>query len=87
VLTAWFLLAAPAIAAILLWGNWGWFLIAVVVVMVQYAAFRRTERFSARVWRTVSIGRRNREARINEGLYLLTVIAGITLLVAALVGP
>jgi hypothetical protein len=86
-LTAWLLLAAPAIAAILLWGNWGWFLIAVVVVMLQYAAFRRTERFSARVWRTIGVGRRNRQARMNEGLYLLTVIVGIALLVAALVGP
>jgi hypothetical protein len=32
-------------------------------------------------------GGRNRQARMNEGLYLLTVIVGIALLVAALVGP
>ena len=86
-LTAWLLLAAPAIAAILLWGAWGWFGIAVVVTVLEYVAFRRTERFSARVWRTVGVGRRNRQARMNEGLYLLTVIAGIALLVVGLIGP
>jgi hypothetical protein len=86
-LTAWLLLAAPAIAAILLWGAWGWFGVAVVVMVLEYVAFRRTERFSARVWRTVGVGRRNRQARMNEGLYLLTVIAGIALLVVGLIGP
>ena len=86
-LTAWLLLAAPAIAAILLWGAWGWFGIAVVVTVLEYVAFRRTERFSARVWRTVGVGRRNRQARINEGIYLLTVAAGIALLVVGLIGP
>jgi hypothetical protein len=86
-LTTWLLLAAPAIATILLWGEWGWFLVAVVVVLLQYAAFRRTGRFSARVWRTLGVGRRNRQARMNEGLYLLTVIVGIALLVVGLVGP
>ncbi len=86
-LTAWLLLAAPAIAAILLWGAWGWFGIAVVVTVLEYVAFRRTERFSARVWRTVGVGRRNRQARRNEGVYLLTVVAGIALLVVGLIGP
>ena len=86
-LTAWLLLAAPAIAAILLWGAWGWFGIAVVVTVLEYVAFRRTERFSARVWRTVGVGRRNRQARMNEGLYLLSVIAGIALLIVGLIGP
>jgi hypothetical protein len=86
-LTAWLLLAAPAIAAILLWGAWGWFGIAIVVTVLEYVAFRRTERFSARVWRTVGVGRRNRQARMNQGFYLLTVIAGIALLVVGLIGP
>jgi hypothetical protein len=85
-LTAWLLLAAPAIAAILLWGAWGWFGLAVVVTVLEYVAFRRTGRFSARVWRTVGVGRRNRQARLNEGVYLLTVVVGIALLVVGLFG-
>jgi hypothetical protein len=87
VLTAWLLLAAPVIAAILFWGSWGWFGLAVVVAALEYLAFRRTERFSARVWRTLGIGKRNRRARMNEGFYLLTVIAGFALLVVGLIGP
>jgi hypothetical protein len=55
--------------------------------VLEYVAFRRTERFSARVWRTVGVGRRHRQARVNEGLYLLTVVAGIALLVVGLIGP
>ena len=86
-LTAWLLLAAPAMAAILLWGAWGWFGMAIAVTVLEYVALRRTERFSARVWRTVGVGRRNRQARINEGIYLLTVAAGIALLVVGLIGP
>jgi hypothetical protein len=70
-----------------LWGAWGWFGIAIVVTVLEYVAFRRTERFSARVWRTVGVGRRNRQARMNQGFYLLTVIAGIALLVVGLIGP
>ncbi len=85
-LTAWLLLAVPAIAAILLWGSWGWFALAVAVMALQYVTFRRTERFSARVWRTVGIGRRNRQARLNEGAYLLTVVAGFALLVVGFIG-
>ena len=86
-LTAWLFLAAPAIAAILLWGAWGWFGIAVVVMVLEYVTLGRTKPFSARVWRTVGIGRRNRQARMNEGFYLLTVIAGIALLIVGLIGP
>ena len=86
-LTTWFLFAAPAIAAMLLWGTWGWFGVAIVVTALEYVAFRRTQRFSARVWRTVGVGRRNRQARMNEGLYLLTVIGGIALLVVGLIRP
>lgn len=83
-LTPWLLLAAPLVAAVLWWGQWAWFAVAVVVAAVEYLAFRQTERFSSRVWRTVGVGHRSRKARTADGLYLLTVVAGLVLLGAAL---
>lgn len=86
-LTAWLLLAAPVAAAFLLLGSWGWFAAAVIITVLEYAAFRRTERFSSRVWRTIGVGRRNRRARVADGYYLVTVVAGIVVLIVALLGP
>ena len=79
-LAPWLLLAAPVLAAILFWGSWAWVAVAGAIAIVQFLAFRRTERFSARVWRTVGRGRRSREARAADTVYLLTVIAGLFVL-------
>jgi hypothetical protein len=86
-LAPWLLLAAPVVAAVLLWGTWGWFAGAGAIAVVQYLSFRRTQRFSDRVWRTVGRGRRSREARAADSVYLLSVIAGIVVLVVAVIGP
>jgi len=83
-LTPWLLLAAPVAAAALWWGTWVWVVVAAAIAAVQYLAFRRTERFSARVWRTVGMGRRSRQARTADTVYIAAVIAGIAVLVAAL---
>jgi hypothetical protein len=83
-LTPWILLAAPVAAAVLFWGDWAWVAVAVAVAVAQFLSYRRTERFSARVWRTVGHGQRSREARAADALYLVTVVAGLVLLVLAL---
>lgn len=85
-LTPWLLLAAPVAAAVLFWGSWAWCAVAVAITVVQYLSLRRTEQFSARVWRTVGRGRRSRRARSADGLYLLTTVAGLVVLAAAVVG-
>jgi hypothetical protein len=83
---AWLLLAAPVVAAALFWGSWAWFAVAVVIAVVQFLAFRRTEQFSARIWRAVGHGHRSRTARGAETLYLLCAGAGVVLLVVSLLG-
>ena len=83
-LLPWLLLAAPVVAALLLWGDWAWAGGALIVAVVQFLALQRTQRFSARVWRTIGIGRRSRAARGAEALYLVTVVAGLAVLVVAL---
>lgn len=80
----WVLLAAPVLAAALWWGSWVWCAVAVVVAVVEYLALRQTERFSSRVWRTVGSGQRSRKARTSDGVYLVTVVAGLGLFGMAL---
>lgn len=78
------LLAAPVIAAILLWGSWGWVIAAVAVAVGEYAALQRSQRFSARVWRSVRIGRRSSRERTTETVYVATAVAGVALLAIAI---
>ncbi|MCU1483886.1 MAG: hypothetical protein JWN67_632 [Actinomycetia bacterium] len=82
-LLPWLLLAAPVVAAVLLWGDWAWVAVALAIAAVQFLALQRTQRFSARVWRTIGIGRRSRAARGAEALYLVAVVAGLAVLVLA----
>jgi hypothetical protein len=44
-LTPWLLLAAPVIAAVLLWGSWGWFGAAVAVTVLEYVALQTQRAF------------------------------------------
>ena len=85
-LAPWVLLAAPVLAAVLFWGKWAAVAIAVAIAVVQFLSFRRTERFSARVWRTVGHGRRSQEARAADAVYLVSVVAGLVALAIAVVG-
>jgi hypothetical protein len=77
------LLAAPIAAAVLSWGRWGWVAAALAVAVVEYAALQRSQRFSARVWRSIGFGRRSRQERGTEGIYVLSAVAGVVLLVAS----
>jgi hypothetical protein len=86
VIVAILLLAAPAVAAVLLWGSWGWVAAAVVVAAVEYATLQRSQRFSARFWRSVGVTRRSRQERGIEILYLLSAAAGVALLIGSLLG-
>ena len=79
------LLAAPVASAALFWGSWGWVAAAVAVAGVEFAALRRSQQFSARVWRSVRVGRRSRRERATESLYVVTAIAGVILLAVAVV--
>lgn len=80
------LLAAPVVAAILVWGSWGWVAVAAVVTVVQYATLKRSQQFSARVWRSIGMGRRSRRERGAEGAYVISAAAGVALLVASVLG-
>ncbi len=79
------LLAAPVASAALFWGSWGWVAAAVAVAGVEFAALQRSQQFSARVWRSVRVGRRSRRERATESLYVVTAIAGVILLAVAVV--
>jgi len=68
------LLVAPIATAALFWGSWGW----------TAAALRRSQRFSARVWRSTPTGRRGDRERATESVYVLVVLAGLVLLVMAI---
>jgi hypothetical protein len=78
------LLAAPVAAAALFWGSWGWVAAAAVISVVEYTALRRSQRFAARVWRSIPIGRRRSRERTTETLYVVTAVAGVVLLAVAL---
>ncbi len=78
------LLAAPVAAVALFWGSWGWAATAAAVAVVEFATLQRSQRFSARVWRNLPIGRRRSRERVTETLYVLSAVAGVVLLVVAL---
>ncbi len=80
VLVAYLLLAAPVVAALLFWGDWAWVAAAVVVAAVEYATLQRSQRFSARFWRSVGVSRRSTRERGIEILYLISAVLGVALL-------
>jgi len=84
VIIALLLLAAPVVAALLFWGEWGWVAVAVVVAAVEYATLQRSQRFSARFWRSVGFTRRSTRERGVEIVYLVSAALGVVVLVWAL---
>jgi hypothetical protein len=77
---------ARAVAAVgLFWGSWAWMVVAAVVAAVEFVSLRRSERFSARIWRSVPAGRRHRREQGAETIYVVSAIAGAVLFVVALV--
>jgi hypothetical protein len=80
------LLAAPVAGAALFWGSWGWVAGCAAVAVVEYATLQRSQQFSARVWRSVRVGRRSRRERATESLYVVTAVAGVSLLAVAVLG-
>jgi hypothetical protein len=85
VVVAYLLLAAPVVAIVLFWGSWGWMATAAVVAVVEYATLRRSQRFTSRLWRSAPIGRRRSRERATETVYVVAAVAGVVLLVVALV--
>jgi hypothetical protein len=77
------LLAAPVVAAVLFWGSWIWLAAAAVVAGVEYATLRRSQRFSARLWRSIRVGRRSSHERAAESIYVVSAVAGVVLLAMA----
>jgi hypothetical protein len=86
VIVAYLLLAAPVVAAVLFWGAWGWLAAAAVVAVVEYATLVRSQRFSARFWRSVGMTRRGRRERGTEIVYVISAVSGVALLVGSLLG-
>ena len=80
---AYVLLAAPIASAALFWGSWGWVAAAAAVAVAEYATLQRSQRFSARVWRSIRVGSRSSRERSTETLYVITAVAGVALLVMA----
>ncbi len=78
------LLAAPVVATVLFWGSWGWLAAAAVLAVVEYATLKRSQRFSARFWRSVGAGRRSSRERAVESIYVVSAVAGIVLLAVAI---
>jgi hypothetical protein len=85
VLVALVLLAVAVAAIVLFWGSWVWMIVAGAVAVVELVALRRSERFSARVWRNVPLGHRRRQERATETAYLFSAAAGVVLFIAALI--
>jgi hypothetical protein len=85
VIVAYLVLAAPIAAVVLFWGSWGWTAAAAALAAVEYASLRRSQRFLARVWRSVPVGRRRSHERAAESVYVVTAVAGVVLLVVAVV--
>ncbi len=85
-IVAYLVLAAPVVAALLFWGSWGWVAAAAVVAAVEYVTLQRAQRFSARLWRSIGMGRRSRRERGTEGVYVISAAIGVALLVASLLG-
>jgi len=86
VLVAYLLLAAPVVAALLFWGSWGWVAVAVVTAAVEFASLQRSQRFSARVWRSIAVTRRSKRERGVEAIYVISAAVGVILVVVSLVG-
>jgi hypothetical protein len=86
VLVAYLLLAAPVVAALLFWGAWGWVAVAVVIAAVEYAALQRSQRFSARFWRSVGMTARSTRERGIEIVYVISAALGVVILIVALLG-
>ena len=84
VIVAYLLLAAPVVAALLFWGAWGWVAVAVVVAAVEYAALQRSQRFSARFWRSVGVAQRSRRERGVELVYVVSAAFGVIILIGSL---
>jgi hypothetical protein len=85
VIVVYLVLAAPVVAAVLFWGSWGWLAAAAVVGVVQYGALRRSQRFSARLWRSLGVGQRSSHERATESIYVVAALAGIVLLAVAVI--
>ncbi len=85
-IVAYLLLAAPVVAALLFWGDWGWVAVAVVVAAVEFAALQRSQRFSARFWRSVGVTKRSRQERGIEIVYVLSAAVGVVILIVSLLG-
>jgi hypothetical protein len=85
VIVAYLLLAAPVVAALLFWGTWGWVVVAAVAAAVEYATLQRSQRFSARFWRSVGVTQRSRRERGVEIVYVISAAVGVILLIVSLV--
>ncbi len=83
-IVAYLLLAAPVAAGVLFWGAWPWVAACGAVAVVEYGMLQRSQQFSARVWRSIGVGRRSSREQGAERLYVVTALAGVALLVAAL---
>jgi hypothetical protein len=86
VVVAYLLLAAPVASAALFWGQWGWMAASAAIAVVEYVTLQRSQRFSARVWRSVRVGHRSSRERATESLYVVTAVAGVALLAVAVLG-
>jgi hypothetical protein len=84
-LVALLLLAVAVAAIVLFWGSWVWMIVAGGVAVIELVALRRSERFSARVWRNAPLGRRRRQERATETTYVLSAAAGVVLFITALI--
>ncbi len=85
-IVAYLLLAAPVVAALLFWGTWGWVAVAAAAAAVEYATLQRSQRFSARFWRSVGVTQRSRRERGVEIVYVISAALGVVLLIVSLVG-
>jgi hypothetical protein len=85
VIVVFIVLAAPILAAALFWGSWGWMVAALAVAVIEYTTVRRSQRFSARLWRSLRFGRRSSRERTAETIYAVSAVAGVVLLIVAVV--
>jgi hypothetical protein len=85
VIVAYLLLAAPLVAAVLLWGSWVLAALALMVFVVEYLALQRSQRFAAHFWRSIGVGRKSRREHGTESVYVASTIAGVFLLAVAIV--
>ena len=85
-IVSYLLLVAPVVAAVLFWGAWGWVALAAMVAVAEYATLQRSQRFSARFWRSVGVTRRGRRERGTEVIYMISAAVGVALLIGSLLG-